>query len=115
MLQTEGKYAEAEPLYRAAIKIDKKVLGKEHPAVATDYNNLALLLKEEGKYAEAEPLFRQSIEIAEKVLGKEHPAARSPTNGSRATMGGLLRYLASTTCSHSLPLGVGELQSYCAI
>jgi hypothetical protein len=32
---------DAEPLYRRAIEIDEKILGKEHPDVATRYNNLA--------------------------------------------------------------------------
>jgi hypothetical protein len=31
----------------------------DHPNLARDYNNLALLLLNQGKYAEAEPLIRQ--------------------------------------------------------
>jgi tetratricopeptide (TPR) repeat protein len=66
-----ARYAEAEPLFRRAIEIDEKALGKEHGAT---YNNLAVLLQVEGKYAEAEPLFRRAIEIDERALGKEHGA-----------------------------------------
>jgi tetratricopeptide (TPR) repeat protein len=66
-----ARYAEAEPLFRRAIEIDEKALGKEHGAT---YNNLAVLLQAEGKYAEAEPLFRRAIEIDERALGKEHGA-----------------------------------------
>ena len=73
LLQNQGKYAEAEPLFRRAIEISEKALGKEHPTVATDYNNLAVLLQDQGKYAEAEPLYRRAIEIDEKTLGKDHP------------------------------------------
>jgi hypothetical protein len=43
-----GKYNQAEPLYRRAIEIDEKVLGKDHPGVATDYNNHAGLLQDQG-------------------------------------------------------------------
>jgi hypothetical protein len=32
LLRDRGKYAEAEPLYRRAIEIDEKALGKDHPA-----------------------------------------------------------------------------------
>ena len=59
--------------YRRAIEIDEKSLGKDHPTVATDYNNLAVSLQYQGKYADAEPLYRRAIEIDEKTLGKDHP------------------------------------------
>ena len=73
LLQNQGKYAEAEPLYRRAIEIDEKTLGKDHPDVARDYNNLARLLQDQGKYAEAEPLYRRAIEIFQASLGPDHP------------------------------------------
>ena len=41
----QGKHVEAEPLYREAITIWKKVHGEEHPQVATGLNNLAELLR----------------------------------------------------------------------
>ena len=34
LLQTQGKYDQAEPLYRRAIEIGEKALGKDHPDVA---------------------------------------------------------------------------------
>ena len=49
LLQAQGKYAEAEPLFRRAIEIDEKTLGKDHPDVATRYNNLAFLLQDPGQ------------------------------------------------------------------
>src|SRR5262249_61073481 len=68
-----ARNSEAEPLYRRAIAIDEKVLGKDHPAVAIEYNNLALfLVQNQHKYDEAEPLYRRAIEILEKdVLGED--------------------------------------------
>ena len=71
MLKAQGKLAEAEPLYRRAIAIHEKALGKDHPGVAIDYNNLALLLQDQGKLAE--PLLRRAIEIFETSLGPQHP------------------------------------------
>ena len=41
LLWAQGKYDEAEPLYRRAIEIGEKALGKDHPNVAIRYNNLA--------------------------------------------------------------------------
>jgi tetratricopeptide (TPR) repeat protein len=49
---------DAEPLHRRAIEIDEKILGKEHPDVATRYNNLAVLLQDQGRYDEAEPRWK---------------------------------------------------------
>ena len=63
LFRAQGKYAEAEPLFRRAIEIGEKTLGKDHPDVAADYNNLALLLVDQGKYAEAEPVYRRAFEI----------------------------------------------------
>ncbi len=45
LLQTTNRVAEAEPLYRRALKIDEASYGPDHPNVATDLNNLALLLR----------------------------------------------------------------------
>lgn len=41
----QGNYAEAESLFQRALTIKEKVLGPEHPEVATSINNLAMLLK----------------------------------------------------------------------
>ena len=52
--------------------IHEKVLGGEHPDVATSLNTLASLYQEQGRYAEAEPLNKRALAIREKVLGGEH-------------------------------------------
>lgn len=49
-----GKYKEAEPLCKRALEIREKVLGKEHPDVAKQLNNLALLCQNQSKYEEVE-------------------------------------------------------------
>ena len=69
----QGKYAEVQPLYQRALAIREKVLGPEHPNVATSLNNLAALYYAQGKYAEVEPLYQRALAILEKVLGPEHP------------------------------------------
>ncbi len=54
LYKAQGRYAEAEPLYKRSLAIDEKALGPEHPDVATSLNNLAELYRARGKYAEAE-------------------------------------------------------------
>jgi len=38
-----GKYKDAEPLCKRALEIREKVLGADHPDVAKQLNNLALI------------------------------------------------------------------------
>jgi CHAT domain-containing protein len=47
----------------------EKVLGPEHPDVATSLNNLAALYEDQGKYSEAEPLLKRALQIRERALG----------------------------------------------
>ena len=39
----QGRYADAEPLYKRSLAIHEKSLGPDHPDVATSLNNLAEL------------------------------------------------------------------------
>ncbi len=73
LYRDQGKYAEAEPLYRRALAIDEKALGPEHPDVGQSLNNLAEGYHSQGRYAEAEPLYKRALAIFEKALGPEHP------------------------------------------
>ena len=41
----QGKYEEAEPLYRRSLAIDEKIYGPDHPEVATGLHNWAELLR----------------------------------------------------------------------
>lgn len=44
-----GRYREAEPLCKRALEIRERVLGEQHPDVAKQLNNLALLCQNQGK------------------------------------------------------------------
>ena len=69
----QGRYAEAEPLYKRALAIGEKALGPDHPDVAQSLNNLASCTTHQGRYAEAEPLYKRALAIREKALGPDHP------------------------------------------
>ncbi|HAA26654.1 MAG TPA: kinesin, partial [Cyanobacteria bacterium UBA8553] len=68
-LYNQGQYAAAIPLAEQALTIREKVLGPEHPDVATILNNLGGLYREQGNFSKAEPLLQRSLAISEKVLG----------------------------------------------
>ena len=62
MLYTaQGRYPEAELLYKHTLLINEKTLGPEHPSTGTTLNNLALLYNDQGRYAEALAFTRRSI------------------------------------------------------
>jgi CHAT domain-containing protein/tetratricopeptide (TPR) repeat protein len=72
-LSQAGKYAEAIPLAQQVLAIREKVLGPDHPEVATVLNSFAILYEKEGRYAEAEALYKRALAIREKALGPDHP------------------------------------------
>ncbi|KAK4109332.1 hypothetical protein N656DRAFT_839255 [Canariomyces notabilis] len=60
VLESQGKYEEAERMHRQALGLrekelglSEKVSGKEHPDTLTSMNNLASVLRRQGKYEEA--------------------------------------------------------------
>ncbi|KAI1330264.1 Tetratricopeptide repeat-domain-containing protein [Xylariaceae sp. FL0255] len=54
VLDSQGKYEEAEKMHRQTLGLGEKVLGREHPDTLTSMNNLALVLRSQGKYDEAQ-------------------------------------------------------------
>ena len=77
----QSKLDEAKPFMEQALAIDKKVHGNEHPDVACDLNNLAVLLEEGfGNYEESYKLKKESLAIRKKVFGDEHPSVAESLN-----------------------------------
>ena len=72
-LYRQGRYAEAEPYAKEALRLWTEELGPNDPTTAALLDNLALLYEAQGRYAEAEPLHQRSLAIKEKALGPEHP------------------------------------------
>jgi tetratricopeptide (TPR) repeat protein len=85
--KAQGRYAEAEPLYKRGVAIFEKSLGAHHPSVASAMDNLASVYKDEARYAEAESLYKQALAIREKALPPDHPgrtiAKKSGRSGQR--------------------------------
>ena len=67
-------------MYRLALELKEKVLGKEHPSILDSINSLVIILKGLRKYEEGEQMYRQILELWEKVLGKEYPSTLGSMN-----------------------------------
>ncbi len=54
ILKAQGKFADAEPCLRAALRLRQEYMAPEHPALAEVMENLADLLFKTGRSEEAE-------------------------------------------------------------
>jgi CHAT domain-containing protein/Tfp pilus assembly protein PilF len=88
----QGRYADAEPLFKRSLAIYEKALGPEHGHVAGALNALAELYYAQGRYADAEPLFKRSLAILEKTLGPEHTDVATILNNLAITYTSKSRY-----------------------
>jgi tetratricopeptide (TPR) repeat protein len=71
-LTLQHRAAEAEPLYREAVSIQRKAFGNEHPAVATYLRYLGWNLRSQDKLTEAEGPLTEALEMRRKLLGPDH-------------------------------------------
>ncbi len=72
-LKERIRFDEAEDLYRHVLALNEKLLGQDHPTVATCLSNLAQLLQDTNRLPEAEPLMRRALEIDEASFDPDHP------------------------------------------
>jgi tetratricopeptide (TPR) repeat protein/tRNA A-37 threonylcarbamoyl transferase component Bud32 len=73
LLFAQGKYGDAERLFRSVITLRSRVLGPEHPDTLASRHRLIYALNEEEKHAEAEAEARAVVTLRERILGVEHP------------------------------------------
>ena len=62
----EGKYEEAERLYKKSVKVAEETFGKDHLNIAAVLNNLSELYQEQKRYSEAEIVLDRAFKIIEK-------------------------------------------------
>jgi len=79
-LKEKGQYDAGLPLAERALELREKVLGPEHPDVATALDELGQILHRKGEYARAEPPYQRALAIREKALGLEHPDVAESLN-----------------------------------
>lgn len=67
-LRDQGRYAEAEPLYKESLQMMKSIYGEQNPNVAVILNNLGVLYEKQARYDESESMHQQSLAIREKFF-----------------------------------------------
>jgi tetratricopeptide (TPR) repeat protein len=73
----QRRYYEAEPLFREALELAKKVKGENHFEIPFYLSNLAVASGGLGKADESESLFKKAIARLEEIWGKDgRPIAR---------------------------------------
>ena len=73
VLSYQGKYEEAEQMYREVLESRRKVLSMEHPDTLTSIYNLAKLLSSQSRHAQAGIFFERAVAGFTRVLGPNHP------------------------------------------
>jgi Tfp pilus assembly protein PilF len=95
MLLARGLYRDAQALLEQGLRINRKVLGEEHPLTAASYNNVAATLHAQGKYGAAEEGYRKALVITRKVFGEEHPSTADCYNNVAANLNAQGQYAAA--------------------
>ena len=68
----QGRVDEAEPLFRRALELYRRIVGPNASQVATALNNLGLVAMDRGDLEESEALFRQALSIDRERYGDQH-------------------------------------------
>ncbi|HEX6291082.1 MAG TPA: tetratricopeptide repeat protein [Herpetosiphonaceae bacterium] len=75
-----GVYPEAQSYLEQALAIRERVLGTDHPDIATSLNNLGVVLSRQGQYATAQRYFEHALAIRQRVLEVDHPDTTTSLN-----------------------------------
>ncbi|PWW76801.1 TPR-like protein, partial [Tuber magnatum] len=92
VLQSLGKYQEAEDLNCRTLEVREKVLGPQHPDTLTTTDHLAIVLRNLGKYDEAEGMHRRALEGTERNLGPDHITTLARVDSLARTLQDLGKY-----------------------
>ena len=76
LLKDQGKYADAEPLYREALDGRRRELGDAHPYYGDSCYNFAIVFAEQKKFSEAASYFDQAAHAYEQSFGADHEKTR---------------------------------------
>ncbi len=79
-------------LYAQALAIQERVLGPDHPNVASTLNNQAGVLSDRGDYSTAEKLHRRALAIRVAALGPDHEWVGESANNLASILSYLGKY-----------------------
>jgi len=77
---SQGKYAEAFPLYEKALQIHEVIQGPNHPDLAPVLNNMALVYSAQGKYHDALMLLDRALKISRNASAPDDLAIATTLN-----------------------------------
>ena len=72
-LKGDGRYAEAERIFRELHDVRMRVDGAEHAETLANASEIGSCFGGQGKHAEAEQIQREVHAVRKRVLGPEHP------------------------------------------
>jgi tetratricopeptide (TPR) repeat protein len=72
-LQSDGRYGEAEIIFRTVLDIRESVCGPDKVETLTSVSQVGSVLAEQGKYKEVEAMHQRALQGCKKVLGPKHP------------------------------------------
>jgi tetratricopeptide (TPR) repeat protein len=87
-VQAQGRYAEAEGLYREGARDRQGHDWRAASGLCDHLNNLAGVVEAQGRYAEAEGLYREALEIDKATIGERHPDYAAHLNNLAGVDGG---------------------------
>ena len=67
------RFATAQPLYERALRVQEKLLGKEHADTVQTLTDLAICYLDQGLNNQGRPLLERALALQEKALGGQHP------------------------------------------
>ncbi|MEL6468186.1 MAG: tetratricopeptide repeat protein [Cyanobacteria bacterium J06623_4] len=73
LCECQGRYGEAERLYRQSLTLSVRRYGDSHFALVTGLEDLATFYHKQARYAEAEPLCRQLLKVRSQHQPPCHP------------------------------------------
>ena len=89
ILRKRGDHQEALASYSKALPIYEQELGREHPAVASLYHNIAIAHSARGQYETALTMCSRALELKKAVLGEVHLSVAA----TLSTRGNILEHL----------------------
>ena len=92
VLFQQGRYPEAERLFRRALDIQQRVLGPDHYDVGGTLNNLGGVYYEQNEYQHALQSYEQARPVLEKSLGPKHLNVVGLVNNIGETLWKLKQY-----------------------
>jgi CHAT domain-containing protein/tetratricopeptide (TPR) repeat protein len=80
LYQGLGNLADAEPLFKDALDMSRRLFKGDHADVASGMNNLAILYWHQNKLADAERLYKDALDMSRRLFKGDHPDVAATEN-----------------------------------